>query len=706
MTGVNEGRVSCIAVICDEVLLPCADHRRSLLYYTRRRHIQYVTCEQCSTMKAKSRYSMTRTWNRSESALHHKQQLMDPNANDSSDDGGDFPAAEDALLELFDTSSPRDRCAGPSSDEVSSVVKKESKISMAHALESREGCNTSIFPSPGRHLKVVAGVATGTGTCKLSKSPSLSTARRTRQTTECERSSPSITEGEQYFRRKGTLESTSSASAHVRAKERGYLERAPCSGNTTGNNSEASLGSSLVHNYEISVPRTGRVSEFYEPIPHVMSNQSAPACTTVGSVQEGGLQHRNTSLSLDMSRVNRVYRGSSRTRVHRRESPVKNISSASDAQGSEIAAAIEKVANIRSNPPWKISYTAKIAGRVKTIETSASTGKAGKSVQNQTGCFLKLFEARIRLPSPIKERRRASGDWDIEDSGDERKEEEGLRCPQCLRVLSLPLSLSVGRQFYKLRESEVVRDDEIVIRDPIALYEFCRTHTAEDDIIPAGLAMGYPREIDFKNTRRRVRQMFADLLRIIEGREESYYRQLALALYKELGTRKAQGVRYKMNTMKGISCGYYGKTGARVIMKTIYDMFVGTAGKTPYLTARMTAPQPIIEYIQDVLVPEAAIRLIMDDCTIHDKRQARDILTASSDFGSVMFPDSDDEHSDADEEPDLLHSPRVASGITNSDTLFVSSPEMTEEERLTPDGTSQDLTGEWSTDYDSIIWVV
>ncbi|TPX58656.1 hypothetical protein SpCBS45565_g07948 [Spizellomyces sp. 'palustris'] len=661
-------------------------------------------------MKTKSRYSITRTLGRSESAFHRNHQLTDASANDSSDDGGDFPAAQDALLELFDLSSRRNRCAGPSSDEVSTAVKKQSKLPpkdrWVHAQESREGCNTSTSPSPGR-LTVMGGVATGTVSCKLWKTPSLSTARSTWQTTACEPSCPCITEVEQYLRRKSTVESTSSASAHVRAKKRGGLERAPCSGKATGTDADASLGSPLMHNCEISVRRTGRASACFAPMPHVMSNQSVPACATVGSVQEGGLQYRNdTSLSFDMLRVNRGCRGNSRSRVHRRQSPVKSISSASDAQVSETAGAIEKVADIPSNPPWKISYTAKIAGRVETIDTSASASKARKPVQNQTGCFLKLFEARIRLPSPIKERRRISGDWDTEDSGDEREEEEGLRCPQCLRVLRLPLSLSVGRQFHKLRESEVVRDDETVIRDPIALYEFCRTHTAEDDIIPAGLAMGYPREIDFNHTRRRVRRMFADLLRIIEGREESYYRELALAVYKELGKRKAQGVRYKMHTMKGISCGYYGKTGARVIMKTIYEMFVGTAGQTPYLTARKTAPQPIIEHIQDVLVPEAAIRLIMDDFNIHDKREARDILAASSDFGSVMFPDSDDEHSDADEEPDLLHSPSVTSSITSSDTPFVSSPEMTDEERLTPDGTSQDITGEWSTDYDSIIWVV
>ncbi|RUP51852.1 hypothetical protein BC936DRAFT_145107 [Jimgerdemannia flammicorona] len=92
-------------------------------------------------------------------------------------------------------------------------------------------------------------------------------------------------------------------------------------------------------------------------------------------------------------------------------------------------------------------------------------------------------------------------------------------------------------------------------------------------------------------------------------------------------------------------------------------MFIATG----YLTPRATAPQDPAEYLQQVLVPEAAVRLIRDD--LRDRRtkkgrkrvqegwseekelkNARSVMEESVDFGMCMHGDEEDEEDEDDEE--------------------------------------------------------
>jgi hypothetical protein len=70
--------------------------------------------------------------------------------------------------------------------------------------------------------------------------------------------------------------------------------------------------------------------------------------------------------------------------------------------------------------------------------------------------------------------------------------------------------------------------------------EFCLMHYAETVIVPTGIKAGYPTNINFKNLSDRINKIKDDLLDIINCKIESWFRNLALDIYNELGSQKAR----------------------------------------------------------------------------------------------------------------------------------------------------------------------
>ena len=65
-------------------------------------------------------------------------------------------------------------------------------------------------------------------------------------------------------------------------------------------------------------------------------------------------------------------------------------------------------------------------------------------------------------------------------------------------------------------------------------------HHAELKLVPLGLSKGYPEFIDFDQLPSRVKKFKKDLLDIINGNISSYYRDIAVSIYKEVGYNKAK----------------------------------------------------------------------------------------------------------------------------------------------------------------------
>jgi hypothetical protein len=71
-------------------------------------------------------------------------------------------------------------------------------------------------------------------------------------------------------------------------------------------------------------------------------------------------------------------------------------------------------------------------------------------------------------------------------------------------------------------------------------FEFCRLHEAENYIVPNGLKKNYPITIDFDSLPKRVDNLIPELSLIIKGERKSYYRDIALSTYHELGKSRAR----------------------------------------------------------------------------------------------------------------------------------------------------------------------
>ncbi|KAH9266536.1 hypothetical protein BASA83_010521 [Batrachochytrium salamandrivorans] len=181
---------------------------------------------------------------------------------------------------------------------------------------------------------------------------------------------------------------------------------------------------------------------------------------------------------------------------------------------------------------------------------------------------------------------------------------------------------------------------------------FCRLHTAEETVIPQGLVKGYPMEIDFKGVRRRVEKMRCMFKDILLGRVHSVFLDLALVSFRELGKWKAQANDTKFLRLSKLQCGYYGWRGGNAIFKVIQSIF---RGPNSDLNPTATAPQSVLDYIQNVLVPEAALHLIAQDQKLdmtdaNDLEKVREIMRESAEFGRCVHGDLIDSDSDLSED--------------------------------------------------------
>ncbi len=78
----------------------------------------------------------------------------------------------------------------------------------------------------------------------------------------------------------------------------------------------------------------------------------------------------------------------------------------------------------------------------------------------------------------------------------------------------------------------------------------------------------------------------------------------------------------------------YGELGSMILHQTLYNMFPPSS-----FDAQSIAPLTPQEFIQRILVPEAALALIMED-TGQDRIQAVQTMRESAGYGMAMFPDT------------------------------------------------------------------
>ncbi|KAF7796825.1 hypothetical protein EIP86_008009 [Pleurotus ostreatoroseus] len=204
---------------------------------------------------------------------------------------------------------------------------------------------------------------------------------------------------------------------------------------------------------------------------------------------------------------------------------------------------------------------------------------------------------------------------------------------------------------------------------PTVFINVCQRHRFESVQVPLAKKRGWPTQIDWAGLGRRVCAMRDALSAILKDVDEAFIPgrergddddeeededkdavddvellktrpRMGSAFWKEVvkgvkkkGSRQAAGVRGQMTSFSKTQPGYYGELGYVVINQTIYDLF-------PPADVDAAAVRPLTptEFIQRVLVPEAAVRLVMADLGQTRARAIR-TLRESASYGVAMFPD-------------------------------------------------------------------
>ncbi|KAA1092421.1 hypothetical protein PGT21_002158 [Puccinia graminis f. sp. tritici] len=220
-------------------------------------------------------------------------------------------------------------------------------------------------------------------------------------------------------------------------------------------------------------------------------------------------------------------------------------------------------------------------------------------------------------------------------------------CPFCDKPLPENPSAGLVKHLEYLKNQPGVKRRK-ESKNPSALYlpfpmiaNYCQRHRAEKQLIPMGLAKGWPSKIDFKTLPNRITSHLQYLNKICTREIASDFLDMALEEWSVQGPRKAQSVINEFGTFQIEQPGYYGSRGWEVICHTLKAIFLSPSRCD--WTLEQALPLTPEFLLLKVLVPETALCLIADDLKLGVKdARVRTTLEESRTFGTVMFPDEDD----------------------------------------------------------------
>ncbi|KAL1921271.1 uncharacterized protein VTP21DRAFT_10987 [Calcarisporiella thermophila] len=264
-----------------------------------------------------------------------------------------------------------------------------------------------------------------------------------------------------------------------------------------------------------------------------------------------------------------------------------------------------------------------IQGRKKKLKLPPASERSSPFILAKTPRTPKsALGATFKAPSPKREIQPLEP-FDLDhfspDHSIEKAPTPGGHCRYCHEPLPDPLP---GR----LREALAClpAQGEDFMRE----HAFCRLHRAFRQVVPEGVEKGYPLSIDFEALPARITRMVPNLMDIVEGKRPSFFKTLAMEAYERVGKAKARQTGELMTRFEVTQPGYYGPRGASVLLSSLVHLLL----RTDRLTPSDTAPQTPIEYLQQVMVPETAVMLIMEDQGV-GYEEARSIMRESAEFG-------------------------------------------------------------------------
>ncbi|RYO86079.1 hypothetical protein DL763_006860 [Monosporascus cannonballus] len=169
---------------------------------------------------------------------------------------------------------------------------------------------------------------------------------------------------------------------------------------------------------------------------------------------------------------------------------------------------------------------------------------------------------------------------------------------------------------------------------------FCRLHKRRA-ALDSGTEKGYPK-IDWSTIESRFASHERFLREILEGSRPSHY---ASILRDKVESGKDRTL---LKTKDSVTPGYYRPKGLHVMTEYIMRRFSPVLRKRA-VEDRLISARSYTAYVQGVLVPELAARLVMEDMDVGEG-EARDILRDSIEVGELLHEEAGDVIADMSED--------------------------------------------------------
>ncbi|KZT33098.1 hypothetical protein SISSUDRAFT_1037280 [Sistotremastrum suecicum HHB10207 ss-3] len=173
---------------------------------------------------------------------------------------------------------------------------------------------------------------------------------------------------------------------------------------------------------------------------------------------------------------------------------------------------------------------------------------------------------------------------------------------------------------------------------PLMTYiSICQRHRWESKDLPMAVARGWPQEIDFATLPDRVASFSDEISAIMENPWTSSFFVKCAELLISSAKSRAKRLGSTMALTRMMQPGYYGGRGYVIIRNIVRQCHTVDNAQLKEI-----APLSADQFQESVLMPEIAKRLIMQDMTVKDEAAA-EILRQSIEYGSIMFPDLEDD---------------------------------------------------------------
>ncbi|XXG94958.1 hypothetical protein Hte_001217 [Hypoxylon texense] len=161
---------------------------------------------------------------------------------------------------------------------------------------------------------------------------------------------------------------------------------------------------------------------------------------------------------------------------------------------------------------------------------------------------------------------------------------------------------------------------------------FCRSHKRHT-ALDSRSQNGYPK-VNWDTIDKRCEKHHDFLRDILEGTQQSHYRNV---LREKVESGKNRTL---LKTQDSLTPGYYGPRGLRAMTEYIMRTLSSVVRKRA-IEDRLVSARGYTGYVQIVLVPELAVRLIMEDMGVTEA-DAREIMHDSIEVGELLYEDVGD----------------------------------------------------------------